>query len=136
MSCGCAGCGEWRAYLGSRLPDGPGFRQYEVLTADLVAALAACLRCDLPQPLPPPVLPPAPTPPSPPRPITALSLATPTQAPVSVPASTFALTPHVQKAYLSQALLTAALWEASSHFYVPAPPQAACWPCGMPRPAL
>lgn len=47
VRCDCPGCGRWQAFTGGTLPGGPPFRQYEVLTADLVAALATCLWCPL-----------------------------------------------------------------------------------------
>ena len=44
VACSCAGCARWGAFVRGRLPGGPAWPQYEVLTAEFVAGLAAYLR--------------------------------------------------------------------------------------------
>lgn len=44
VACSCARCARWAAYVRGRLPGGPAWPQYEVLTAEFVAGLAAYMR--------------------------------------------------------------------------------------------
>lgn len=44
VACSCARCARWAAYTRGRLPGGPAWPQYEALTAEFVAGLAAHLR--------------------------------------------------------------------------------------------